>query len=133
MANLTITSVHIVRMYEMVPDGPVNEVVAVGAPVRVDATTGKYTNGNGSTTTENQVKGIACTPGDYANATITPMKRGILDIGNALSGVNYGAPIYLSDTDGTLADSAGTVSTIVGYCIAAWGNTTADKLLLVNI
>lgn len=133
MANLTVTTVHIVRIFEMEPDGPVNEVVAVGAPVRVDSSTGKYTNGNGTTTTENAIKGICCNPGDYANKTVTVMKRGILDIGNALSGVSYGAAIYASDTDGTLADSAGTVSTILGYCIPAWGNTTADKLLLVNV
>jgi hypothetical protein len=133
MANLTITSVHIVRMFEMEPDGPVNEVVAAGKPVRIDATTGFYTPGNATTTTENALKGIAVNTGDYANATIGVMKRGILDIGNALSAVAYGATVYLSDTDGTLADSAGTVSTIVGYCISGFGSTTPDKLLLVNI
>jgi hypothetical protein len=133
MANLTITTVHIVRMFEMEPDGPVNEVVAAGKPVRVDATTGFYTPGNATTTTENALKGIATNTGDYANATITVMKRGILDVGNALSAVAYGATVFLSDTDGTLADTAGTVSTIVGYVIPGFGSTTPDKLLLVNI
>jgi hypothetical protein len=131
MANLTITNVHIVRIFEMEPDGPVNEVVAVGVPVRVDATTGKYTPSNATTTTENQYKGIAVNTGDYANATISVMRKGILDVGNALSGINYGLPVYLSDTDGTLADAAGTVSTIVGYVMPGFASTTPDKLLLV--
>lgn len=135
MADLAITAadVRIVKMYEMLEDGPANEALNAGEPVRVDATTGKYTPGNGTTTTENAVRGIAVNTADYANATITPMKRGILDVGDALSGLGYGATVYLSDTDGTLADAAGTVSTVVGYVIPAWGNTTADKLLLVNL
>jgi len=120
-------------MFEMEPDGPVNEVVTAGKPVRVDATTGFYTPGNATTTTENALKGIAVNTGDYANATIGVMKRGILDIGNALSAVAYGATVFLSDTDGTLADTAGTVSTIVGYVIPGFGSTTPDKLLLVNV
>jgi hypothetical protein len=135
MAALTITAadVHIVRMFEMLPDGPANEALGAGEAVRVDATTGKYTPGNGTTTTEAAVRGIACNTADYANATITVMKRGILDVGDALDAMSYGAPVYLSDTDGSLDTAAGTVSTLVGFVIPGWGATTADKLLAVNI
>lgn len=133
MADLTITRVHIVRMFEMLPDGPVNEALGVGEAVRVDATTGKYTPGNATDTTENQVRGIALHVADYANATISAIKRGIIDIGDALDALNYGVPVYLSNTDGVLADAAGTQAVIVGYVIPGWGDTAGDKLLLVNL
>lgn len=32
-----------------------------------------------------------------------------------VSAMNYGAPVYLSDTPGVLSDTAGTVSVVVGY------------------
>lgn len=133
MTNLAITAsaVRVVRAYEWMEDGPVNEVVAAGVPVRIDATTGKYTPSNGTTTTEYLARGIAINTGDYANATISVIRKGIIDVGNALSALSFGATVYLSDTDGTLADAAGTQTLIVGYVVPAWGNTSADKLLLV--
>lgn len=135
MTNLAITpaKVRIVQMWEMLPDSPVNEAISAGMPVRTDSSTGFSTPGNGTTTTEANIRAIACNTADYANATITRMKRGVLDVGNALSALGYGAPVYVSDTDGTLADAAGTVTLIVGYVMPAWGNTTPDKLLLVNL
>jgi hypothetical protein len=134
MAILTVTAanVRVVRMFENLPDGPVNEVVAAGVPVRIE-TTGHYTPGNGSSAGEAAVRGIACNSGTLAGATVTVMKRGLLDVGVALDAMAYGAPVYLSNTDGTLDTAAGTVSTIVGYVVPAWGATTADKLLLVNL
>lgn len=136
MTNLAITAadVRIVRMDEngMLPDGPVNEAVSAGVPVRIDATTGKYTPGNGSDTTENQVRGIAVNTA-ATNETVSVMKKGILDVGDALSALNYGVPVYLSNTDGTLADTAGSQSVIVGRVVPAWGSTTADKLLAVDL
>jgi len=52
-----------------------------------------------------------------------------VDVGEGLVGLNYGALVYVSDTDGTFADAAGTVSVIAGQVIPGFGNTTADKLL----
>jgi hypothetical protein len=48
----------------------------------------------------------------------------------------YGAPIYVSDTVGTLADAAGTATLLVGHVTSAHAQslgTAADKLLYVNI
>lgn len=137
MADLSITAadVRIVRVDEggMLPDGPANEALNAGEAVRIDATTGKYTPGNATTTTENAVRGIAANTADYANATISVVKKGILDVGDALDALNYGVPVYLSDTDGTLADAAGTTSVVVGRVVAGWGDTAGDKLLLVDL
>lgn len=125
-------AIHIVESIEQMT-GPVNETVLAGAPVRIDTSTGKFTNANGSSAGEARVYGIADRSA-AAGETITAVRKGVLD-GFTFSQA-YDAAIYLSDTDGTLADTAGTVSTVVGRVIPAWGTTVgtaADKLLLVNL
>jgi hypothetical protein len=61
------------------------------------------------------------------------VRKGWIDIGDALSALAYDADVFLSDTDGTLATTAGTVSKIIGTVVPAWGATTADKLLRVDL
>jgi hypothetical protein len=111
---------------------PAGEAITAGEAVRID-TTGKFTGANGTTTTENRIYGIA-TRAAAAGQAVTAVRKGVLD-GFTFSQA-YDAIIYLSDTDGTLADAAGTVSTIVGRVIPAWGQlvgTAADKLLFVDL
>lgn len=101
-------------------------------PVRYD-TDGTVTPANGTDATESNFAGFATIESDRVGQAITVVREGLLDIGNALSGVAMGAAIYLSDTDGTLADDAGsTVDVIVGRCVPGWGSLTADKLLLIK-
>lgn len=137
MANLTITpaDVRIVRMVEMLPDGPANEALNAGETVRLDTSTGKYTPANGTASGEARVVGIACNTVDYANGTLSVMRKGILDVGDALDALAYDLPIYMSDTDGTLSDGAGdsTVDVVIGRVVAGWGDTAGDKLLLVDL
>jgi hypothetical protein len=45
----------------------------------------------------------------------------------------FDADVYLSDTDGTLATTAGTTSLVVGTVVPGWAATTADKLLRVDL
>ena len=123
-------AIHVVESIEQMT-APAAETILAGAPVRID-TSGKFTNANGTTTTENRVYGIA-DRSVIAGEALTAIRRGVLD-GFTFTQA-YDAAIYLSDTDGTLADTAGTVSTVVGRVIPAWGQTVgtaADKLLLVN-
>lgn len=108
------------------------EAISAGSAVRID-TSGKFTNANGTTTTENRIYGIA-TKTVAAGAPLTAIRKGVLD-GYTFSQA-YDAVIYLSDTDGRLGDAAGTVSTIVGRVIA--GNSqllgsNPDKLLFVDL
>lgn len=109
------------------------EAIEAGAPCRIDTSTGKATNANGSSAGEARVWGIAlrsCAAGE----PVTLLRRGILD-GYTLSQA-YDAAIYLSDTDGTLADAAGTVSTIIGRVISGNGQllgSNPDKLLSVEL
>jgi predicted RecA/RadA family phage recombinase len=112
---------------------PALEAIEAGAPVRLDPTTGKFRNGNGSDMTEGKFFGIALRS-VAAGEAVTALRRGILD-GFDLSGLNFGATVYLSDTDGSISGTAGTKAVTVGYVVA--GNaqllgSTADKLLLVD-
>lgn len=136
MANFDLTTanrVEVVKVYEMLPPLVAAEAIVAGAPIRID-TAGKATNGNGTTTTENAVKGIALRT-VAAGEALTAMKRGILD-GYAFGSTAYAAPVYVSDTDGTLADAAGTASKVVGWVCpgnATTLGTAADKLLMVEL
>lgn len=112
---------------------PAAEAIVAGAPVRFDTSTGKFTNANGTAAGEARVYGIA-TKSVAADEPVTAIRQGVLD-GFTFSQA-YDAAIYLSDTDGRLADAAGTVSTIVGRVISAWATTlgaAADKLLSVEL
>lgn len=111
---------------------PAAEAITAGAPVRID-TAGKFTNSNGTSAGEARVWGIA-TRTVAAGESLTAVRRGILD-GFTFTQA-YDAAIYLSDTDGTLADAAGTVSTAVGRVVPGWSQllgSNPDKLLSVEL
>lgn len=111
---------------------PAAEAIEAGAAVRID-TNGKFTNANATTTTENRIWGIALRS-VAAGATVTAVRRGYIS-GFTFSQA-YDAIIYLSDTDGVLADAAGTVSTIVGRVVPGWAKLIGDspeKLLQVDL
>jgi hypothetical protein len=134
MTNLTITAsaVALVKEYETVTL-PVGEAVTAGQIVRLDTSTGKLTKGNGTAAGEARIIGVAVQSSKYVNDPITVVKRGLLDLGAALDGVTLDAVIYASDTDGTLADSAGTVSTKIGRVVPNFAHTDANNLLFVDI
>jgi hypothetical protein len=136
MADITITpaDVRIVRIVEMLPDGPAGEALNAGEVVRFDTTTGYYTPSNGTSAGEARAVGVSVTTADYANATISVMKQGILDVGDALDALAYDLPIYNSDTDGGMANAAdATTDVTIGRVVAGWADTAGDKLLLVDM
>ena len=109
------------------------EAITAGAPCRIDASTGKAANGNGSDMTEGKFFGIA-TRTVAAGMPVTLLRRGYMD-GWDLTGLNWGATIYLSDTDARISGTAGTKAVTVGYVVP--GNaepigTTKKKLLCVD-
>ena len=137
MTNLALVTANKVSVVESLEQMtlPALEAITAGMPVKIDPTTGKFCIANGSSAGEARIYGIA-TKTVAAGLPVTAIRHGVLD-GVALSAVAYDAPIYASDTDGTLADSAGTVTTaIVGRVIPATGaviGAAFDKLLLVDI
>lgn len=111
------------------------EEILPGAIVRVDPATGKFINASAATEAAARAYGVAlggkvCLTG----FPVTALRCGVAD-GFELSGA-YDAPLYLSDTTGRLADSAGTVSNPLGRIIPgaahALGSAT-PKLFLVEI
>lgn len=118
---------------------PVDVREQLTRPCDVAVTAGQYVR---ETTTGNWILSDASQAGDIGGnrgvalnsaaigETVTAVTKGTVSLGtSAFSDDAYDAPIYLSDTAGTLADAAGTVSTIVGYVTAGNANTTPDKLL----
>jgi len=137
MANIALATANTVSIVESIHQMtlPAAEAITPGAPVRLDTSTGKFTNANGSSSGEARVWGIATGKKAIpAGWPVTVIRRGVLD-GFTFSQA-YDAAIYLSDTDGRLADAAGTVSTVVGRVIPATANLTGasyDKLLSVEL
>lgn len=127
MANLTISEItKVVTVLQFT--GPAVEAITKGQRCRFDATTGKVALGNGTSAAEGKRGGIALGSAAIGEA-VTILNQGVVDVGDALDGLNYGAEVYVSDTDGTFADGAGTVSIIAGQVVPGWGSTSGDKLL----
>lgn len=109
------------------------EAIEAGALIRCNGTTGKFQNGNGSDMTEGKFYGIA-TKSVAAGEAVTGIRRGILD-GWDLSGLNYWATVYASDTDGAISGTAGTKAVTVGYVAPGTAQllgSSPDKLLYLD-
>jgi hypothetical protein len=137
MANIVLASASRVEVVESIEQItlPAAETIVPGAPVRIDPSTGKFTNANGSTAAEARAYGIAVGTHDViAGLPVTAVRVGVLD-GFTFS-QNYDAAIYLSDTDGRLADASGTVSVVVGRVIPSTSELLGGalaKLLHVHL
>ena len=133
MADLTITTCTPVKIIEQLT-GPANSAVAVGNAVYLVAASGKFglADENGAAPL-NEPEGVSIKAALQQNDTITVVKKGYLDIGNVLTALNYGAPVYLSATAGLLADADPGNAVVIGEVWPAFGNTTADKLLRVDL
>lgn len=114
---------------------PFAEACNIGQGVRIDPATGKWTKANGSSAGEARIWGILVSK-DAAGAVGTAVRKGVVD-GFDLSSLAYDLAIYMSDTDGGLADdAASTVDVIVGRVIPAFSatlGTAADKLLEIDL
>lgn len=130
MADLTITKAD-QALVILQFTGPAVEAITEGQRCRFDATTGKIALGNGSSAAEAAPGGIATHAAAIGEA-LTIINQGIVDVGAALDGLNYGAIVYVSDTDGTFADAAGTVTVAAGRVVPGWNTTAGEKLLWLN-
>ena len=137
MANLALVTANRCRIVEsleqMTLPGIVAEGLAAGDAVRIDTTTGRWTKANGSSAGEARIYGVLTNSDNGINWTA--IRRGVVD-GFDLDDQDYDEAIYLSNTDGTLADTAGSTSVVVGRVIPGTGvtlGTAYDKLLLINL
>lgn len=135
MANIAVTTANRVEVVESIIQLTLvaDEAILAGAIVRINTSTGKFTNANGSSSGEARVYGVA-TRTVAAGEPLTAIRKGVMS-GFTLAG-NYDSAVYASDTDGRLADAAGTVSVVVGRVIAALAQlvgSNPDKLLFVDL
>ena len=134
MSNLLITAddVRVVRRAdEHQHTAPAVEVIAAGQYIRWSSA-GKFELGNGSSAGE-VGDGYLAEKDAAVGEAVTGLKGPtLLDVGDALSGMAYGDSVFLSDTDGTLATTAGTVSTVVGKVVPGWAGS-AKKLLRLTL
>jgi len=132
MADITCTAAQVGNAFpgrSDVFDGILTEAVTAGEPV-YQLSTGKYGRADANAAGKQQVRGIALKTG-AANQAVPIMRRGYLT-GYTLSGMNYDAKAYLSDTVGSLADAAGTMTVPVGR-VAALTDSSLTKVLYVDI
>lgn len=136
MADLALVTANTVHIVESIKQHtvPANEAITAGMAIRQEITNGKWTKSNATTAAEARASAIAVRTGAGNNA-ITGLQIGVLD-GYDLSGCNYDDPIYLSDTDGKLSTTPGTVTAPVGRVIAGTSSLFGsgyDKLLEINM
>jgi len=134
MTALTITAanVRVVRRAdEHQHTAPAGEAITAGQYMRF-STAGKFELGNATSAGE-VGDGFIAEKSVAINEAVTGLKGPcVLDVGDALSGIAYGVSVFLSDTDGVLADAAGTVSTVVGKVVPGWAGS-AKKLLRLSL
>lgn len=139
MANLTVSTCRLVRgSDEVLLTAPVAEAGTSGQYYRLNTTTGKLEKGNATSAAElGNIAGplVDAVPTVGLPGTIVLAdSNALVDLGDALDALAFDAPVFVSDTDATLADSAGTVSRKMGDVVPAFGNSsgTADKLLMLR-
>ncbi len=133
--ELTVTAAKVAPDYPTSPRTIIrshiaNSALTAGLPVYVVTASGKVdiADGNGSGT--KQVIGITLCAA-AAGAVVRVLEQGELN-GFDLSSVAWDAPIYLSDTAGSLATSAGSVTVIVGRVRPITTVGTISKTLLIR-
>lgn len=105
------------------------ETITKGQAVYL-ATTGKVGVADANASGKQQAIGIAL-KGGAANEVIDVMVKGRV-AGFTLTSQDYGAPLYLSDTAGALADAAGTMTVGVGRVVPLTDKPTLTKVLLLD-
>lgn len=106
---------------EAITAGQVVGINTDGEVVKADADTGPILP-----------KGIALTSA-VENFPVTFLSKGLVDLGDIFSAANVNSSIYASGTAGRLADGAVGGLAAIGTVHPAWGATTVDKLMRVEL
>lgn len=130
MADLAIsTTISLVdpgqaETYDAIPVS----TVTVGQAVHFDPTTGKIAAADANAAGDQQFAGIVV---KVTGRAATVLKRGRV-YGFNLSGMNYFAPAYVSDTAGSLADGAGTLTVNAGKVVPVAESGGPVKALYID-
>jgi hypothetical protein len=133
MADLTVDAarVALVESPRQPRSLPTGGTVTAGAPVYQDSNGKAVEADAGADATEDPI-GIALKSVVANEAVTIAGPDAIVDVGDALADLAYGAPVYLSDTAGELSSTAGSATVRMGTVIPAWSQTTAGKLLRIS-
>jgi hypothetical protein len=113
--------------------GASDETLAAGDAVRFDVTTGLATAANGSDATENDFFGLVSAI-DAGQVVTLAGNGSLVTLGTGLSAGNFGAYVYLSDTDKklTLTSGESTTTKIFGIIESLLIHGTAYKALRIR-
>lgn len=132
MADITLTAAQIGIVNPREADvflATAVEAITAGQPV-YRTTAGKVGVADANGAGKQQARGIALNAA-AAGETVSVLREGDL-YGFVLSGLAYDAPVYLSDTAGSLADGQGTMKVIVGFVSNLNDAPDFTKVLHVN-
>lgn len=106
--------------------------IDAGQPIYVNSD-GKYALADGSAAGTLVDVHVALADA-YAGMPVTGVRgSSLLDVGDAISALAFGASVYVSNTAGTMSDTAGDVSKVIGIVVPSWAKTTVEKLLRVTL
>ena len=141
MANLTIdgTKVRLIEDYEA-PGGSGGAsipsavaAIAGGQMIAYDAS-GKAILADATTAANYKGLMIVRKGVTYINQTVHGFRDCLMNLGpGVLDGLAYGAPLFLSDTPGMIADAAGTDEVQIGVVDALWDGATPTKIARIRI
>lgn len=112
---------------------PVGEAFTAGKYIRLNPTTGYLELGKATTQAEVGKGYLAIGAGVVGMPATGASRPCYVDLGSALSGLSFGDPVYLGDTDGLLQTTAGTIEVVVGVVVPGFADTTGKKLLEVTL
>jgi hypothetical protein len=135
MADVVLTTAGQLRVEESLEQMtlPAGVAIAAGQSVRQDATTGKWALADASAAGTSDAYGMAV-KSVPAGLPVTAIRRGVIE-GFVLTDQDYGEQIFLSNTEGGIADAVGTTSSVIGEVIAVHSHKLGgvpDKLLRVD-
>lgn len=78
-------------------------------------------------------RGIAVTSANAAGDSVHVVKKGLVDIGDVMTGIAVSGEVFTSGTPGLLADATVNAQPAIGYVHPAWGYTTVDLLLRIDL
>lgn len=138
MADLTLVAAGKLRIEESYEqfNAIAAEDLGIGQAVKyIPSSTGagKVNKADATDATKGRAVGLV-TAAVKAGHPVTVLKKGVVD-GFDLSGLDYGASVFLSDTPGALADAAGTQNVKVGFVQAVAESNIGvafNRLLAIN-
>lgn len=140
MADLTITAtaVALVKAGDHDMSLPAAEALTAGQAVGFNTSSGQLEKRNATSSAEALVRGVCITTAAARITSYLATRGALVDLGAALDAMNFGAPIFLSNTDGTLADASvarNEVQTLTesgsptgGSCTVAYGGQTSATI-----